>query len=282
MNENFLIKYLKCPCCDANMALTDDAKSLACEGARRHTFDFSSKGHINFALTQSGSGDSKEAVRSRSDFLNKGYYEPIREKLCEILSRYINGGFVIDAGCGEGYYTEGISEKGYLTAGFDLSKFGVMSTASRMRCKHDGRRFAAVASVFEIPVKCETADVIVSIFAPCAEEEFSRVLKDKGILIVVSAGEEHLMGLKRAMYREVYGNDERADMPKGMVRLCQERLKYTVDIEENEDILNLFSMTPYYWRTSRADAEKLSLLESLSTEIDILFTVYTKESETHK
>ena len=90
------------------------------------------------------------------------------------------------------------------------------------------------------------------------------------------------MGLKRAMYREVYGNDERADMPKGMVRLCQERLKYTVDIEENEDILNLFSMTPYYWRTSRADAEKLSLLESLSTEIDILFTVYTKESETHK
>lgn len=261
------------------MGLTDDAKSLICDGARRHSFDFSSKGHVNLALTQSGAGDSKEAVRSRSDFLNKGYYAPIREKLCGLLLKYKNDGFVIDAGCGEGYYTEGIAERGYLTAGFDLSKFAVMSAASRMRCKQDMRRFAGVASVFELPLKSGSADAIVNIFAPCAEEEFARVMKDEGILIVVSAGEEHLMGLKRAMYNEVRKNDERADMPKGMTCLAQERLRYIVNIEGNGDILNLFSMTPYYWRTSRADAEKLSGLKSLSTEVDILFTVYTKEGK---
>lgn len=262
------------------MQLTEDAKSLACEGARRHIFDFSSKGYVNLALSQSGSGDSKEAVRSRSDFLNKGYYAPIKEKLCEILDKYKKSGFVVDAGCGEGYYTEGIAENVKLVAGFDLSKFAVASTASRMGCKKDGRRFAAVASVFELPLKSCSADALVNIFAPCAEDEFSRVLKDDGILIVVSAGKDHLMGLKRAMYSEVRRNDERADMPKKMVLATQERLSYTVNVEENEDILNLFSMTPYYWRTSRTDAEKLSGLDSLKTEIDILFTVYIKESET--
>ncbi len=282
MSDNFLIKYLKCPCCASDVSQTEDKRSLACVGQRRHTFDFSSKGYVNLSLSQGATGDSKEAVHSRSDFLNKGYYAPIKEKLCELLAKYKNGGFVIDAGCGEGYYTEGIAERGYLTAGFDLSKFAVASCASRMRCKQDGRRFAAVASVFELPVKSGSADAVVSIFAPCAEEEFFRVLKNDGIVIVVCAGEEHLMGLKRAIYNEVYGNDERADMPKGMKLYAQERLKYTVNIEGNDDILNLFSMTPYYWRTSRADAQKLSGLSELTTEIDVLFSIYTKESEISK
>jgi len=261
------------------MELTIDKKSLSCGGARKHSFDLSSKGYVNLSLAQSATGDSKEAVRSRSRFLDAGYYAPIREKLCELIKKYKKDGFIIDAGCGEGYYTEGIADMGYLTAGFDLSKFAVASTASRMKCKQDVSRFAAVASVFELPVKSDSADAVTSIFAPCAEEEFARVLKDDGILIVVSAGRDHLMGLKHAIYSEVRENDEREDMPKGMKCALQERLKYTVKIEGNKAILDLFSMTPYYWRTSRSDAEKLSGLDLLMTEIDILFTVYTKESE---
>jgi len=38
----------------------------------------------------------------------------------------------------------------------------------------------------------------------------------------------------------------------------------------------LFSMTPYYWRTSQSDKAKLSALERLDTEIDIIFSVYRK------
>ena len=261
------------------MKLTEDSKSLVCNGARKHTFDFSSKGYVNLSLAQSATGDSREAVCSRSQFLDSGYYAPIREKLCELIAEYKKDGFVIDAGCGEGYYTEGIADMCYLAAGFDLSKFAVASTASRLKCKQDARRFAAVASVFELPVKSGAADAVISIFAPCAEDEFCRVLSDNGIVIVVSAGEDHLMGLKRAVYHEVRRNEERADMPKGMKLVEQKRLKYTANIEGKEAILNLFSMTPYYWRTSRSDAEKLSGLDSLTTEIDILFTVYTKESE---
>ena len=277
MIDSLIIKHLFCPCCRADVKTENDGSTLVCLGQRKHSFDFSSKGHVNLALMQGVTGDSKDAVRSRSEFLDAGYYRPIADKLCEILRKYKNEGLVIDAGCGEGYYTARIADEGYLTAGFDLSKFAVMSTASRLKCKTDERNFAAVASVFELPVKDKTADAVVSIFAPCVENEFARVLADEGILVVVSAGEEHLMGLKRALYKEVYKNDERADMPRQMSLSSRERLKYTVTVEGQKNIQNLFSMTPYYWRTSREDAKKLEGLSSLTTEIDILFSIYKKE-----
>lgn len=260
------------------MRITADKKTLFCLGERRHCFDFSSKGYVNLSLAQSPSGDSKQAVLSRSEFLNKGYYFPITDRLGEILKRHKKDGFLVDAGCGEGYYTAHLSSLGYLVAGFDLSKYAVASTASRMRCKTSPEAFCAVSSVFELPLKSESADAVVSIFAPCAEAEFSRILKNDGIFVVVSAGKDHLMGLKRAIYDTAYENDERADMPKSMSLIEHEELKYTVTVEGEKDIFNLFSMTPYYWRTSQSDSEKLRHLDSLTTEIDISFSVYSKNT----
>ncbi len=259
------------------MLLSDDAKSLFCNGGRRHSFDFSSKGYINLAGSRGISGDSKDAVRARTDFLNKGYYEPIERTLVELLVKYKDGGLVIDAGCGEGYYTQMIAEAGYETVGIDLSKFAVQTTASRLGCKTSPHTFAAVASVFELPLQNSSADAVVSIFAPCAEEEATRVLNDNGILVVVWAGREHLMGLKRALYSTAYENDDRADKPQRMKLLEKRSLSYDAEIKTNEDVQSLFLMTPYYWRTSPSDKDKLSNLQTLTTKIDINFEVYKKE-----
>ncbi len=279
MKNNSITKYLRCPCCKASMAVSDDTRSLVCLGeGKRHSFDFSSKGYVNLARAQGSTGDSKQAVRSRSDFLNKGYYAPVAQRLVEIIKKYVKGGLVIDAGCGEGYYTAQIAECGYECAGIDLSKFAIDSLASRLKCKTNDKAFAAVASIFDMPFCDSCADVVLSIFAPCAEDEMYRVLSDNGVLIVVSAGKEHLMGLKKAIYKSSYENDVRADMPKGMEKIDFKTLSYTVTLETNEDILNLFSMTPYYWRTSREDSQKLVGLEKLVTEIDINFTVYKKSN----
>jgi hypothetical protein len=35
-------------------------------------------------------------------------------------------------------------------------------------------------------------------------------------------------------------------------------------------------MTPYYWKTSQDDVKKLDGLESLHTEIDVIFEIYQK------
>ena len=274
---NKMIKYLRCPCCKSEMDVENDGKTLFCVGEKKHCFDFSSKGYVNLAGSRGVTGDSKQAVRSRTDFLNKGYYEPVADKLCEILARYLGSGTVLDAGCGEGYYTKRIADAGYETVGLDLSKFAVDSVASRLHCKSNENAIAVVASIYDMPFSDAFADAVVSIFAPCAEEEISRVLSRDGILVVLSAGREHLMGLKRALYESAYENEDRADMPKGMKLVCREELKYTICLEDNADIKNLFSMTPYYWRTSPADCEKLEGLNTLQTVVDINFLVYKRD-----
>jgi 23S rRNA (guanine745-N1)-methyltransferase len=102
------------------------------------------------------------------------------------------------------------------------------------------------------------------------------VIKDGGLLFVVAPGPEHPLGLKKAIYTEIHRNEARADMPTQMKLIHNERLSYTINVQGNESIKNLFAMTPYYWKTSQNDVQKLEALERLETEIDINFEVYQK------
>lgn len=270
---------LVCPICKSRMEIIyENSGRLLCKGPRTHSYDFASGGYVNLgAPVQSGGGDSKQAVRARSDFLNTGYYEPIANKLCALLSEYLStDALVVDAGCGEGYYSERITADGYSLAGFDLSKFAADAAAKRAKAQGRANALFGVASVFSLPLADFSTDAIVNIFAPCAEKEYARVLKDGGLLFVVAAGPDHLLGLKKAIYSEIHRNDVRADMPTEMKLIRSERLSYTITVNGNESIKNLFAMTPYYWKTSQSDVQKLEALESLETEIDINFEVYQK------
>ncbi|MBP3369300.1 MAG: methyltransferase domain-containing protein [Clostridia bacterium] len=279
--DNNIENILSCPICKAPMQVYYDGSGcLSCIGTRRHCYDFAAGGYVNLGLPgQSGGGDSKQAVRARSDFLNLGHYKPISDALCEILCRNLdpaNSPVVIDAGCGEGYYTNAVAMRGFSTAGFDLSKFAADSAAKRAKREGINNAFFGVASVFSLPVRDESADAVINVFAPCAEQEYSRVLKSGGLLVVVCAGPNHLLGLKRAIYDEIHRNDQRADMPVYMQRISTERLEYTVRVDGNDNIKNLFAMTPYYWKTSPDDVLKLDKIDSLTTEIDIIFELYKK------
>jgi 23S rRNA (guanine745-N1)-methyltransferase len=270
---------LVCPICKSRMEIIyENSGRLQCKGPRTHSYDFASGGYVNLgAPVQSGGGDSKQAVRARSDFLNTGYYEPIANKLFALLSEYLStDALVVDAGCGEGYYSERIAADGYSLAGFDLSKFAADAAAKRAKAQGRANALFGVASVFSLPLADFSTDAIVNIFAPRAEKEYARVLKDGGLLFVVAAGPDHLLGLKKAIYSEIHRNDVRADMPTEMKLIRSERLSYTITVNGNESIKNLFAMTPYYWKTSQSDVQKLEALESLETEIDINFEVYQK------
>ena len=52
-----------------------------------------------------------------------------------------------------------------------------------------------------------------------------------------------------------------------------------ITLTDNAQIMSLFAMTPYYWRTSPEDAEKLSAINELSTEVDIIISVYKNEKD---
>lgn len=276
--KDFIREILKCPVCGDKMTVTDDGKSVKCDGLnpknKRHSFDFSSDGYLSFGVT---GGDSKEAVAARRAFLSTGAYEPAALPIRDTVKRYVpDCRLLVDAGCGEGYYTSMLSEMSENTVGFDLSKFACATGAKQ--AKRDGKSnlLFATASVFELPLQDGCADAVTNIFAPCAEEEYKRILKPGGYLFVVGAGREHLMGLKKAIYDDVYENGQRADLPKNMEKVDCISARYSVEIRGKEKIAALFSMTPYYWRTSEGDKEKLAALESLVTDIEFEINVYKK------
>ncbi len=271
-----------CPICKTALRKNESGSSLVCEKETKpHCFDISSAGYVNLDRTHAGGGDSKECVRSRSAFLSLGHYLPISEKINELLWNFTSPGCVIlDAGCGEGYYTNAMSKvlSDRHIMGIDISKSAVEHGARSAKREKLGNISYAVASIFELPIDNISTDAVTSIFAPCPEKEFARVLKDGGMLIIAAAGERHLMGLKSAIYDNVYTNEERADMPYeyGFTLIDRATLSYNIHLKNNDEISNLFAMTPYFYRTSAKDKEKLSRISELDTEIHIEFSVYRK------
>lgn len=266
-------RILICPVCSAE--LYREGGSLYCRGGRRHCFDVASSGYVNLCPGRATGGDDRRAVRSRTEFLSLGYYAPIARKLCELLSGLGEDSYIIDAGCGEGYYTNMIAgSTGSHVLGFDLSRDAIASASkSAMRLGLENAEFF-VGGIYALPVREGSADAIVNIFAPCAEGEFTRILKPGGRLIEVVAGRDHLLGLKRAVYDVVYANEPRADMPQNMRLSDTHRLSYTIELESPEAIRSLFSMTPYSYRTSERDMQRLLSLERLTTEVEVDIYVY--------
>lgn len=271
MNDRIINELLVCPVCGER--LVREGGSLVCRN--RHSFDISSAGYVNLAgPRQSGGGDSKELVAARSAFLGKGYYEAFADECIRLLKKYAVGGNLIDAGCGEGYYSLRAAEF-FDVCGFDLSKYAIASAAKAAARRGIDATFA-VAGIFGMSVRDGAADAVMNLFAPCAEVEFSRVLKKDGILLVAGAGEDHLDRLKASLYSNVTKNQPRADLPTDMKLIDRTRVKYEITLGNREDILSLFSMTPYYYRTDKNGREKLSGLDNITTTVDFDIFVYRK------
>ena len=264
-----------CPNCSC--ALEKKGNSFFCEN--RHCFDIAKQGYINLLQSNQSSskhhGDDRLMVKARRDFLEKGFYSELKDRLCDDITHCAEKPSVlIDAGCGEGYYTRGVAQslksKNALAAagGIDISKDAVAAAA-----KAGGDIQYAVASVYDMPVKAETADIVLNIFAPGAFDEFYRILTPGGLLVVVYPLENHLIELKQAVYDEVYKNDSIPSVPKGFSLISSREIKQVLHLESNEDIVNLFKMTPYYYKTGADDQKKLERISRLdiSFEVEIMY-----------
>ena len=267
------LAMLRCPVCAAAMQADESKKSCRCTGTRTHSYDFSRSGYLNLTRPGDGEGDLREAINARKLFLNAGYYAPLSNEINAILQK-LSAQTVLDAGCGEGYYTNRMAQN-CAVLGVDLSRAGIDAAAKQAKQNNTNAAFA-VGSIFSLPVIDSVCDVVTNLFAPCCESEFVRVLKEGGYLILVGAGERHLMGLKQVLYDNPYLNPGRADLPTQMEKIEQRRLAYTVTVDGREAIDALFSMTPYYWRTSEGDRAKLNAVQTLTTELDFDIFIYKK------
>lgn len=249
------------------------------ETQKKHCFDISSAKYADLSYRSGGSGDPKDAVTDRTAFLDKGYYAPLSAQINNICKEYLNKAFLlVDSGCGEGYYSERIASafpESYIF-GADLSKHAVHRASVRRNIRGGNNSFYAVASIFSLPIATASADCILSMFAPVAEDEVCRILKDDGLLIVGAAGKRHLYDLKQAIYDVVHLNDERADLPQKLMLVDKINVSYRTFIDNNNDLMRLFGMTPYRFRTSEKSLELLKHIDTLDVEIDVDFYVYKK------
>ncbi len=269
-----------CPVCGG--ALERVGNSFKC--SLSHNFDISKFGYVNLLMSSKSSakrhGDDRLMVRARRDFLDKGYYKFLCDELCRVCAVYLaDGSCVLDAGCGECYYSSAIlaflarDSKNINMSGVDISK-----DALEFAFKRKSGVSTAVASVFNLPLSDNSVDAVLNVFSPEAFEEYRRVLKPGGILIRVVPRREHLFELKKAVYDSPYYNDPVEIAIDGFTLLNEIEIEKEIEICCNEDINNLFKMTPYYYKTSAGDQQKLELLDSLQTKAQFSLRVYGKDN----
>lgn len=267
-----------CPKCGEILA--KNGNSLKCP--KNHCYDLAASGYVNLLLSDMMNsklpGDNKLMVNARRSFLSKGYYKPLADAFAETVRKYVeNDCTVLDAGCGEGYYTGIIAErlasygKSADIFGIDISKNAVNAAAKRYK----GISFAT-ASIFHLPFGDGSCDILATLFAPYCGEEFLRVLKKGGIMVMAIPGERHLWGLKKAVYDKPYLNEVKDYTLDGFEFVGTEKLDYAISLDNSEDIRSLFSMTPYYYKTSEEGHKRLEALVSLDTEVSFEILTYRK------
>ena len=259
---------LICPVCST--PFERQGSCLRCE--KGHSFDVAKEGYVNLLRSSKNGdfiGDDKFSARSRRDFLNKGYYAPLKDALCDIFAH--RQGSLLDICCGEGYYTAALGLNPNLTVyGFDISREMVRLAAKR------GNGIYFVANMSAIPVLDGSMDACIHLFAPFNEVSFARVLKPGGRLYTVVPGRHHLWGLKQALYDTPYGNDEMLPQTNQLRLVSTQKISAEIELACQEDIQAVFRMTPYYFHTSKSDQEKLNCLSSLKTPIEFVIGEFEK------
>lgn len=282
--------------------LVREGRSIVCTGgAKRHTYDVAKEGYVNLLPPGKGknahTGDDSAMVRARVSFLATGTYGRISDGVADIIAEGVQDGHlvIVDAGCGEGYhscrYTKRLAEGGrqVLLAAFDASKHASAAGAKLsvregiapkegVLAPFDGNAHAMfmTGNIFSLPIADESADAVVSMFAPIAWEENRRILKKGGVLVAVASGEDHLLEMRRIIYDEVIKKAPDIAAGEGFELVRREEILYEAQLDSSETIMALFGMTPFAYKTSREAAERLAALESLGVSVNAEVFVFRK------
>lgn len=261
-----------CPTCGA--VLTLGSRQWSCP--RGHSFDVARQGYVNLLpVTQKHSrhpGDTREQVTARRTFLEAGFYAPLAQAVCQAAQRYgSRAGAILDAGCGEGYYSAQVARALPQASlyGLDISKDAVRLAAGKYK---SGTWLCGTAA--HLPFSTGSLDLILSMFALTVPEEFHRVLTPDGVYLQVLAAEDHLLGLKGIIYPELLrrAKDTAPELPGFTLVECSPvSFSFTV---EGPQIQNLLAMTPHFWRITREGAQRLAALQCLTDRASAVLCAY--------
>jgi 23S rRNA (guanine745-N1)-methyltransferase len=273
------ISLLACPLCHKELRQVDAA--LTC--ANKHSFDIAREGYVNL-LVQKRSGDAKEMLRARRNFLERGWYQPLSDAVNELVRVHLPGMLeplhILDAGCGEGYYLDRLQralapQHDGCYIGIDVSKDAIRMAAKRYR-----QSLFVVADVKQQLVLADQAiHAILNIFAPRNPTEFARVAVAGGILLVVIPNPEHLLRLRTAL--GLLGMEEQKQQHvkeqfAGQFEFAESStIAYSMHLNK-EEIEEVVMMTPNYWHLSDEIREAMRKMEEIETEAGFTVMVFRR------
>ena len=218
--------------------------SLICPG--RHCYDIARQGYVNFVPNQRDMFYTRALFEARARVFAAGIYAPVAERIGDALRRFVPGEcpVIVDAGCGEGYYTRAVCPERRMTRiGFDLSKEAVRMAAR-------GAREAAffAADLKRIPLADGCADAVLDVFTPADYAEFARVLRPGGVVIKLAPRSGYLAELRQAagalLRRKTYDDGDVSRYAHAKMRvLAEETITYTLPVSP-EMAADLARMTP--------------------------------------
>lgn len=267
---------LRCPVCGGTLSRQE--RVWRCPAG--HSFDVARQGYVNLLPSNQKHsrhpGDSLLAVQARRAFLDGGWYAPLAARVAALAAAE-RPTLVLDAGCGEGYYLRavGAATPAALRVGVDISREAVRYAAGRDKA---GLWLCASAAALPLPDAC--CDVVLCMFAYAFPAEFARVLRPGGLLVMVTAAEDHLMALRRVIYPTLRQKEKPVPgTPAGFVPAGEERLEMPFTLTDPAQIANLLAMTPHYWRISSQGAAAAAALTQLEERAAVEIRCYRRAGE---
>ncbi len=256
---------LICPVCTEPLQL--ESRTYRCSNS--HSFDLAKEGYVNLLLSHQRKsktpGDDKAMIQARRRFFDSGAFEPLSGLIQSTIKNPQSS--ILDCGCGEGHLLGALSGTPF---GVDVSKEAIRCAAKR----HKDVTWIVANGMRELPLADDSFDCILSVLAPRNIEEFARILKPDGQLILGVPGPNHLIEL-RAQLTDHAGNfEEKADEA---VKKCAPQFEETnreslsfPQLVNCEQIADLIQMTPIFWNSSPEAKEKVRQLDELTVTVSFV------------
>jgi 23S rRNA (guanine745-N1)-methyltransferase len=186
-----IVARLRCPVCRAGLVELPGA--LGCE--QGHRYDLARQGYVNLLAGRvPASPDTAGMVAARDSVLAEGHFAPVAAALAAGASAVaIDGGLVIDVGAGTGYYLAAVLDRLPDRLGLAVD---VSTPALRRAARVHPRADAIAADAWHgLPLADGCADLVLNVFAPRNGDEFGRILRPGGTLLVVTPRPDHLATL---------------------------------------------------------------------------------------
>jgi 23S rRNA (guanine745-N1)-methyltransferase len=287
--EGRMTSILQCPVCRDLLFRSEGG----CHCAQGHTFDAARQGYVNLLLAHQKHskepGDSREMILSRRRFLDQGHYDRISDGINEAVAGALGGPergrtcHILDAGCGEGFYLKRLKASLERSPGVpavidyygvDISKFAVQQATQR-----DRKMNWFVASIIDLPFVHSSLDIVLNVFSLVDVPEFSRILRETGMLVIACPGSGHLNGLREIIYPVVkeHAQSKMIEQARGLFSLSTTtRVRYRLELQSSAEIMGLLAMTPYFWNIDLNTRAKVEALDRLALDVDVMIHVFTK------